>query len=93
MKEKFTCDILILKNIVNCLSEIQNVTKHSVYYLLKLANIPKVDSILLRKNSHTHTHTHTHTEGKEEQKHILKQNIHNRKIIEKAEITSIKING
>ena len=41
----------------------------------------------------THTHTHTHTEGKEEQKHILKQNIHNRKIIEKAEITSIKING
>ena len=89
MKEKFTCDILILKKIVNCLSEIQKVTKHSVYYLLKLANIPKVDSILLRKNSHTHTHT----EGKEEQKHILKKNIHNRKIIEKAEITSIKING
>ena len=89
MKVKFTCDILILKKIVNCLSEIQKVTKHSVYYLLKLANIPKVDSILLRKNSHTHTHT----KGKEEQKHILTQNIHTRKIIEKAEITSIKING
>lgn len=55
----------------NCLSEIENVTKHSVYYLLKLANLSNVDSIFLKINSHTHTYK----EGQKEQKnHIIEQN-------------------
>lgn len=53
MKEKFTCDLLILKKVIIVYLKFKNVTKHSVYYLLKLANLPKVDSIFLKINSHT----------------------------------------